>query len=96
MMSQLNFTPISIETSGQITAKQQNTKLELQQLAYPFVRTFSIMCADNSLSVIAIEQVRNHRKIKCIKNIFENGRREGAYPSSYPPGSAPGHKLQKA
>ena len=30
-----------------------------------------------------------------IKNIFQNGCWEDAYPSSYPPGSAPGHKLQK-
>ena len=31
------------------------------------------------------------RKIVCIKNIFENGWWENAYPSFYPPG----HKLQK-
>ena len=30
-----------------------------------------------------------------IKNIFENGWWEDAYPSSYPPVSAPGHKLQR-
>ena len=30
-----------------------------------------------------------------IKNIFENGSWEDAYPSSYPPVSAPGHMLQK-
>ena len=38
----------------------------------------------------AMEEVRNHGKILCIKNIFENGWWEDAYPSSYPPG----HKLQ--
>ena len=31
----VEFFSILIETSGQITAKQQNIKLELQQLAYP-------------------------------------------------------------
>ena len=30
-----------------------------------------------------------------IKNIFENGWWENAYSSTYPLGSAPGHKLQK-
>ena len=33
--------------------------------------------------------VQNYGKIIYIKNIFENGWKEGAYPSSYPPG----HKL---
>ena len=45
--------------------------------------------------LIAIERVRNYRKTVCIKNIFENGWWEDAYPSSYPSGFAPGHKLQK-
>ena len=45
--------------------------------------------------LIAIEGVRNYRKIVCIKNIFENGWWKDAYPSSYPSGFAPGHKLQK-
>ena len=36
-----------------------------------FVRTFSIMRA--GVRLIAIEEVRNCRKIVCIKNIFENG-----------------------
>ena len=44
---------------------------------------------------MAIEEVRNYRNILYIKNIFENGWWEDAYPSSYPSGFAPGHKLQK-
>ena len=47
------------------------------------------------VKLIAIKEVRNSRKIACIKNIFENGWWEDAYPSSYPSGSAPDHKLQK-
>ena len=41
--------------------------------------------------------VRNYGKIVYIKNIFENGWWKDAcrYPSSYLPGSAPGHKLQE-
>ena len=35
------------------------------------------------IRLIAIEEVRNSRKIVCIKNIFENGWWEDAYPSSY-------------
>ena len=58
-----------------------------------FVRTFSIMRAEG-VRLIAIEEVRNHGKIVHIKNIFENGWWEDAYPSCYP-GSTPGHKLQK-
>ena len=56
-----------------------------------FVRTFSIMRACD-LSRIAIEEVRNYGKIVglYIKNIFENGWWVDAYPSTYPPGSAPG------
>ena len=42
-----------------------------------------------------MEEVRNYRKIVCIKNIFENGCWEDAYSSSYPSGCALGHKLQK-
>ena len=34
-------------------------------------------------------------KLYVYKNIFQNGWWEEAYPSSYPPGSAPGRKLQK-
>ena len=34
-------------------------------------------------------------KLYTSKNIFENGWLENAYPSSYPPGSAPRYKLQK-
>ena len=45
--------------------------------------------------LIAFEEVRNYRKIVCIKNIFENGWWEDAYFSSYSPGSAPDHKLRK-
>ena len=59
-----------------------------------FVRTFLIMRA-YGVRLIAIERVRNYEKIVCIKNIFENGWWEDAYPSSYPSGFAPGHKLQK-
>ena len=59
-----------------------------------FLRTFSIMCA-YGIRLIAIEEAGNYGKIVYIKNIFENGWWENAYPSSYPPGSAPGHKLQK-
>ena len=59
-----------------------------------FVRTFLIMRAEG-VRLIAIEEVRNYRKIVCIKSIFENGWWEDAYPSFYPSGFAPGHKLQK-
>ena len=52
-----------------------------------FVRTFSIMHA--------IKEIQNYGKIAYIKNIYENGWWGDAYPSSYPPGSAPGHKLEK-
>ena len=45
--------------------------------------------------LVAIEEVRNYRKFVCIKNIFENGWWQDAYPSSYLSGFAPGHKLQK-
>ena len=37
-----------------------------------FVRTVLIMRA-LGVRLIAIEEVRNYRKIVCIKNIFENG-----------------------
>ena len=47
------------------------------------------------LRLIAIEGIRNYKKIVCIKNIFENDWWEDAYPLSYPFGFAPGHKLQK-
>ena len=56
-----------------------------------FVRTFSVVRARPN----AIKEVRNCGKIAYIKSIFENGWWEDAYPSSYPPGSAPGHRLQK-
>ena len=59
-----------------------------------FVRTFSIMRA-YGVRLIAVEEARNYGKIVYIKNIFQNGWWEEAYLSSYPPGSAPGHKLQK-
>ena len=59
-----------------------------------FVSTFLIMRA-SGVRLIAIEGVRNYRKIVCIKNIFENDWWEDAYPLSYPSGFAPGHKLQK-
>ena len=45
--------------------------------------------------LIVIKEVRNYRRIVFIKNMFENGWWEYAYPSSYPSGFAPGHKLQK-
>ena len=55
-----------------------------------FVRTFVIMRA-LGVRLIAIEEVRNYGKIVCMKNLFENGWWEDAYPSSYPPG----HNLRK-
>ena len=57
-----------------------------------FVRTCLIMGA-LGVRLIAIEEVRNYRKFVYMKNIFENDWWEDAYPSSYPSGSAPGHKL---
>ena len=57
-----------------------------------FARTFSIMRAQG-VKLIAIEEVQNYEKIAYIKDIFENGWWEDAYPSIYPPGSTPGHKL---
>ena len=67
-----------------------------KQKYYAFVRAFSIMRAEGA-SLIAIEEVRNCRKIACIKNIFENDWWQDAYPTSYSPGSGPGHrpKLRK-
>ena len=59
-----------------------------------FVRTFLVMRA-HGIRLIAIEEVRNCRKIVCVKNIFENVLGEYAYPSSYPSGFTPGHKLEK-
>ena len=60
-----------------------------------FVGTFLIMCAEG-VRLIAIEETRNLEKLYIyIKNIFENGWWEDAYPSSYLCGFAPGHKLQK-
>ena len=59
-----------------------------------FVRTFSIMRA-YGVRLIAIQEVRNDGKIVYIKNISQNGWLEDAYPSPYPAGSAPGHKLPK-
>ena len=47
------------------------------------------------VSLIAIEEVRNYRKIVYINKVFENGWREDVCSSSYAPGSTPGHKLQK-
>ena len=48
-----------------------------------FVRTFSIMLA-YGIRFIAIEEARSYEKIvqAYIKNIFENGWWEEAYPSS--------------
>ena len=59
-----------------------------------FVRTFLIMRV-YGVMLTAIKEVQNYKKIVCIKNIFENGWWEDAYPSFYPSGFAPGHKLQK-
>ena len=48
------------------------------------------------LRLIAIEEARNYGKIVYIKNMFENGWWEYAYPHlTPPPGSAPGHKQRK-
>ena len=60
-----------------------------------FGRTFLIKHAQD-VELIAIEEVRNYKKIVFIKNIFENVCWEDAYPSSYPPESVPGHKLEKS
>ena len=57
-----------------------------------FVCTFSIYAC---LRLIAVEEARNYQKAVYIKNIFQNGWWEEAYPSSCPPRSTPGHKLQK-
>ena len=59
-----------------------------------FVRTFSIMHA-YGVRRIVFEEARNYGKNVCIKNIFQNGWWEEAYPSSYLPRSTPGHELQK-
>ena len=59
-----------------------------------FIRTFSLMGAC-AVELIGIKEVRNYGKIVFIKKIFENGWWEDAYPSFYPPESAPGIKLQK-
>ena len=48
-----------------------------------FARTFLNMRAQG-LRVIAIEEFVNYEKIVYIENIFENGWRKDAYPSSYP------------
>ena len=48
-----------------------------------FVCTFSIMLA-YGVRLIAIKEARNYGKIVYIKNIFENGWWEEAYPSSNP------------
>ena len=42
-----------------------------------------------------LAEILTTTEIVFIKNIFENGGCEDAYPSSYPSGSAPGHKAQK-
>ena len=47
-----------------------------------FVRTLLIYAC---LRLIAIEEVRNYGKIVSMKNVFENGWWEDAYPSSFPP-----------
>ena len=59
-----------------------------------FVRAFSIMRA---LWRKAYRYRRGSKlwKIVYIKNIFENGWWEDAYPSTYLLGSTPSHKLQK-
>ena len=48
-----------------------------------FVRIVLIMRA-KGVRLIVIDEVRNYRKIVCIKNIFENGWWEDTYSSSYP------------
>ena len=60
-----------------------------------FVRTFSIMRSYGVRLIASIKEVQSYEKIVYIKSIFENGSWEDAYSSSYPPVSAPGHKLQK-
>ena len=58
------------------------------------VRTYLIMRAQG-VRLFAIEEVGNYGKSACMKNIFKNGWWEDAYPSFYPLGSVPGHKLRK-
>ena len=57
-----------------------------------FVRAFLVMRAKRK--AYCYQRGSNYGKIVYIKSIFENGWWKNAYPSSYPPGSAPGHKLQ--
>ena len=57
-------------------------------------RTFSMMRA-YGVTLIAVEEARNYKKIVYIKSVFRNDWWEEAYSSCYPPGSAPSHKLQK-
>ena len=61
-----------------------------------FVRTFSIMRAF-CVRLIATEEAQNYGKIVglYITNILHDGWWGNAIASSYPPGSAPGHTLQK-
>ena len=48
-----------------------------------FARTFLNMRA-YGVRVIVIEEFVNYEKIVYIENIFKNGWRKDAYPSSYP------------
>ena len=59
-----------------------------------FVRTLSIM-RGYGVKFTAILRARNYGKIVYIKNIFENSWWEDAFPLSYAPRPAPGHKQQK-
>ena len=56
---------------------------------------FDYACIYKGVRLIAIKEVQNYGEIVYIKHIFENGWWEDACSLSYPPGFAPGHKLQK-
>ena len=63
-----------------------------------FVRTFSIMRARRRL--IAMKEVQNYGKIaqatsKTVSKMVGGRMHTLQVPQPYPPGSAPGHKLQK-
>ena len=60
-----------------------------------FVHTFSIMRAQG-VRLIAMEEVRDQGKIVYIKNIFEIGCWEDAYPPILLSWICPGHKLRKS
>ena len=82
------------EFSGKFGLKFLTLILSASPHMMPFVRTFSIYRA-LGVRLIVFEKIRSYGKIVYIKNIFENGWSGNVYPLSYPPGSAPGLKLNK-